>query len=112
MTTTTKTIPRCGDREVTITLTLDKRLGSESEVPNLVPGRPDYQLECRFNGFANLRYQVWAYVQRKHPAMKLATGVDTRKKLMATLCNEFLGVQETNTAILYLMERFLRKEEA
>ncbi|CAH0482155.1 unnamed protein product [Peronospora belbahrii] len=29
--------------------------------------RPDYQLERRFNDFANLRYQVWAYAQRRVP---------------------------------------------
>ncbi|KAL7692375.1 hypothetical protein Plhal304r1_c006g0022791 [Plasmopara halstedii] len=75
---------------------------------------PDYQLERRFNDFANLRYQVWAYAQRRHlngrtckycetfmsfivhsmsqPRLlvKLATGVSTRKKLMTTFCNEFL----------------------
>ncbi|EGZ24435.1 hypothetical protein PHYSODRAFT_554581 [Phytophthora sojae] len=79
-------------------------------------GQPDYQLERRFNDFANLRYQVWAYAQRKHQNgcackycdafmsyivhsmsqprlfVKIATGVVPRKKLMATFCNEFLSM--------------------
>ncbi|CAH0515986.1 unnamed protein product [Peronospora belbahrii] len=109
--------------------------------------RPDYQLERRFNDFANLRYQVWAYAQRKcqdgfscrycedfmnyivhsmsQPRLfvKLTTGVETRKKLMATFCNEFIGMTigektETRTrnfacdgfeAIPYVIERFFRK---
>ncbi|KAK1931106.1 hypothetical protein P3T76_013295 [Phytophthora citrophthora] len=83
----------------------------------MVNGRPDYQLERRFNDFADLRYQVWAYAQRKHQEgctsckycdafmsyivhsmsqprllVKLATGVDSRKKLMTTFCNEFLSM--------------------
>ncbi|KAI9922493.1 hypothetical protein PsorP6_001873 [Peronosclerospora sorghi] len=77
-------------------------------------GQPDYQLERRYNDFANLRYQVWSYAQRKHPdrggckycdafvtyivrsmsqprlLVKLGTNVDTRKKLMTTFCNEFV----------------------
>ncbi|KAE9037885.1 hypothetical protein PR003_g30094 [Phytophthora rubi] len=113
-------------------------------------GRPDYQLERRFNDFANLRYQVWAYAQRKHQDgcackycnafmgyivhsmsqprlfVKIATGVDARKKLMATFCNEFLSMAvggkteprprniacDGFQAIPYVMERFFRKEEA
>ncbi|OWZ17336.1 hypothetical protein PHMEG_0008744 [Phytophthora megakarya] len=113
-------------------------------------GRPDYQLERRFNDFANLRYQVWAYAQRKHQNgrackycdafmgyivhsmsqprlfVKLATSVDTRKKLMATFCNEFVcmtigGKSDPRPrniacdgfqAIPYVMERFFRKEDA
>ncbi|KAH7477274.1 hypothetical protein PRIC1_001288 [Phytophthora ramorum] len=113
-------------------------------------GRPDYQLERRFNDFANLRYQVWAYAQRKHQDgsackycdafmsyivhsmsqprlfVKLATGVDTRKKLMATFCNEFISMTiggkteprprniacDGFQAIPYVMERFFRKEDA
>ncbi|KAG1702424.1 hypothetical protein DVH05_009375 [Phytophthora capsici] len=80
-------------------------------------GRPDYQLERRFNDFADLRYQVWAYAQRKHQEgctsckycdafmsyivhsmsqprllVKWATGVDSRKRLMTTFCNEFLSM--------------------
>ncbi|KAF4320396.1 hypothetical protein BBO99_00004317 [Phytophthora kernoviae] len=111
--------------------------------------RPDYQLERRFNDFANLRYQVWVYAQRKHQDdcmcnycstfmsyivhsmsqprlfVKLATGVDMRKKLMATFCNSFLamtlgGKTESRLrnitcdgyqAIPYVMEHFFRKEE-
>ncbi|GMF34059.1 unnamed protein product [Phytophthora lilii] len=112
--------------------------------------RPDYQLERRFNDFANLRNQVWAYAQHKHQDgcackycdafmsyivhsmsqprlfVKLATGVDTRKKLMATFCNEFISMTlggkteprprniacDGFQAIPYVMERFFRKEEA
>ncbi|KAI9997767.1 hypothetical protein PInf_001698 [Phytophthora infestans] len=115
---------------------------------NTTTGRPDYQLLRRFNDFANLRYQVWAYAQRKHQDgcackycdafmsyvvhsmsqprlfVKLATGVDTRKKLMARFCNEFLcmtvgGKTEPRPrniscdgfqAIPYVMERFFRNE--
>ncbi|RLN53967.1 hypothetical protein BBJ29_004907 [Phytophthora kernoviae] len=78
--------------------------------------RPDYQLERRFNDFANLRYQVWAYAQRKHQdgcickycdafmsyvvhsmaqprlLVKLATGVESRKKLMTIFCNSFIDI--------------------
>ncbi|OWZ02448.1 hypothetical protein PHMEG_00025985 [Phytophthora megakarya] len=28
--------------------------------------RPDYTIQKRFNDFANLRYQVWSYAQRRH----------------------------------------------
>jgi hypothetical protein len=28
--------------------------------------RPDYTVQKRFNDFANLRYQVWSYAQRRH----------------------------------------------
>ncbi|ETI35585.1 hypothetical protein F441_17998 [Phytophthora nicotianae CJ01A1] len=124
---------------------------STSRIPtnkSTTTGRPDYQLQRRFNDFANLRYQVWAYAQRKHrdgcackycdafmsyvvhsmsqPRLfvKLATGVDTRKKLMATFCNEFLSMTiggkteprprniacDGFQAIPYVMERFFRKE--
>jgi hypothetical protein len=129
---------------------------STSRIPTLKTakvvsnGRPDYQLERRFNDFANLRYQVWAYAQRQHQdgcvckycdafmsfivhsmsqprlLVKLATGVDTRKRLMTTFINEFLcmttgGKTEPRLrniacdgfqAIPYVVERFLRKEEA
>ncbi|RLN73308.1 hypothetical protein BBJ28_00012833 [Nothophytophthora sp. Chile5] len=78
--------------------------------------RPDYQVERRFNDFANLRYQVWAYAQRKHEeacdckycskymsfivhslsqprlVVKLGTGVETRKKLLTTFCNAFIDM--------------------
>ncbi|KAK1932051.1 hypothetical protein P3T76_012551 [Phytophthora citrophthora] len=126
------------------------RIPTNKTVKSSTTGRPDYQLERRFNDFANLRYQVWAYAQRKHSDgcackycdafmsyivhsmsqprlfVKLATGVDTRKKLLTTFCNEFLsmtvgGKSEPRPrniacdgfqAIPYVMERFLRKEEA
>ncbi|CAH0491415.1 unnamed protein product [Peronospora farinosa] len=79
-------------------------------------GQPDYHLERRFTDFANLRYQVWAYAQRKcqdglacryckdfmnyivhsmaQPRLfvKVTTGVETRKKLMTIFCNEFIGM--------------------
>ncbi|KAF4318878.1 hypothetical protein BBO99_00006988 [Phytophthora kernoviae] len=29
-------------------------------------GQPDYQLERRFNDFANLRYEVWLHAQHRH----------------------------------------------
>ncbi|GMF33638.1 unnamed protein product [Phytophthora lilii] len=129
---------------------------STSRIPTLktaaktsASGRPDYQLERRFNDFADLRYQVWAYAQRKHEEgctykycdafmsyivhsmsqprlfVKLATGVDTRKKLMATFCNEFISMTlggkteprsrncecEGFLTIPYLVQRFFEKEE-
>ncbi|KAG7380343.1 hypothetical protein PHYPSEUDO_007315 [Phytophthora pseudosyringae] len=130
---------------------------STSRIPTLKTakaapsGRPDYQLERRFNDFADLRYQVWAYAQRKHEdgctcckycdafmsyivhsmsqprlLVKLATGVDTRKKLMATFCDEFVDITlggrseprprnfecDGFQAIPLLMQRFFEKEDA
>ncbi|ETI35584.1 hypothetical protein F443_18120 [Phytophthora nicotianae P1569] len=114
-------------------------------------GRPDYQLERRFNDFADLRYQVWSYAQRKHEVgcacckycdafmsyivhsmsqprlfVKLATGVDTRKKLMTTFCNDFISLTlggrsdsqlrsfecDGLQAIPHLVQRFFEKEDA
>ncbi|KAE8907797.1 hypothetical protein PF010_g31098 [Phytophthora fragariae] len=113
-------------------------------------GRPDYTIHKRFNDFADLRHQVWSYAQRKHEEgcackycdafmsyivhsmsqprlfVKIATGVDTRKKLMATFCNEFIGIALSGKseprprhfdcdgflAIPYLVQRFLQKQEA
>ncbi|KAG7384452.1 hypothetical protein PHYPSEUDO_002567 [Phytophthora pseudosyringae] len=91
---------------------------STSHIPTIkstaVSDRPDYQLERRFSAFANLRYEVWMYVQRQHEdghrckycgafmsyivhsmsqpraLVKLATGVNTRKKLLAAFCNAFV----------------------
>jgi hypothetical protein len=130
---------------------------STSRIPTLKTAKaaagaqPDYQLERRFSDFADLRYQVWAYAQRKHEDgcstckycdafmsyivhsmsqprlfVKLMTGVDTRKKLMATFCNEFVGLALDNRAeprprdpncecdgqqaIPYLLQRFFAKE--
>ncbi|EEY64481.1 uncharacterized protein PITG_15706 [Phytophthora infestans T30-4] len=41
-----------------------------SHIPTIkstvVSDQPDYQLERRFNEFANLRYKVWMYAQRQH----------------------------------------------
>ncbi|KAL3672219.1 hypothetical protein V7S43_002881 [Phytophthora oleae] len=126
------------------------RIPTNKTAKSPTSGRPDYQLERRFNDFANLRYQIWAYAQRKHPDgcackycdafmsyivhsmsqprlfVKLATGVDTRKKLMTTFCNEFLSMTvggkteprprniacDGFQAIPYVMERFFRREEA
>ncbi|POM62703.1 hypothetical protein PHPALM_28106 [Phytophthora palmivora] len=120
---------------------------TKAAAPN---GRPDYQLERRFNDFADLRYQVWMYAQRKHDEgctckycdafmsyivhsmsqprllVKLATGVDTRKKLLATFCSEFIGIAlgdkseprprnfecDGFLAIPYLVQRFFVKEDA
>jgi len=132
---------------------------STSRIPTLktakaaAGARPDYQLERRFSDFADLRYQVWAYAQRKHEDgcstckycdafmnylvhsmsqprlfVKLATGVDTRKKLMATFCNKFIGLAQGDhtefrprdsecesecdgmQAIPYVVQRFFAKE--
>ncbi|KAF4028892.1 hypothetical protein GN244_ATG19394 [Phytophthora infestans] len=130
---------------------------STSRIPTLKTaktassGRPDYQLERRFNDFADLRYQVWSYAQRKHEGsctgckycdefmsyivhsmsqprlfVKLTTGVDTRKKLMTTFCNEFINLTlgsrseprprsfecDSIQAIPYLVHRFFEKENA
>lgn len=113
--------------------------------------RPDYHLERRFNDFANLRYQVWAYAQPKcqdgstcrycddfmhyivhsmsQPRLfvKLATGVEMRKKLMTTFCNDFIAMAVGgNTeprprnlfachglqAIPYVIECFFRERKA
>ncbi|KAG7385265.1 hypothetical protein PHYBOEH_009108 [Phytophthora boehmeriae] len=73
-------------------------------------------LERRFNDFANLRYEVWMHAQHKHTdsytcmycnafmkyielsmsqprlLVKLSTGVDTRKVLMARFCNAFVSM--------------------
>ncbi|KAL3669792.1 hypothetical protein V7S43_005171 [Phytophthora oleae] len=93
------------------------RIPTNKTAKTTANGRPDYQLERRFNDFADLRYQVWAYAQRKHQEgctsckycdafmsfivhsmsqprllVKLTTGVDSRKKLMVTFCNEFLSM--------------------
>ncbi|KAF1784542.1 Phox homologous domain [Phytophthora cactorum] len=76
---------------------------STSRIPTnktTTTGRPDYQLQRRFNDFANLRYQYcdafMSYVvhSMSQPRLfvKLATGVDTRKKLMGKFCNEFLSM--------------------
>ncbi|KAL3672220.1 hypothetical protein V7S43_002882 [Phytophthora oleae] len=130
---------------------------STSRIPTLKTvkaapsGRPDYQLERRFTDFADLRYQVWAYAQRKHEEgctcckycdafmsyivhsmsqprllVKLVTGVDTRKKLLGTFCNEIVSMTlggrseprphnvecDGFQAIPYLVQRFFEKEEA
>ncbi|KAG6620140.1 uncharacterized protein IUM83_05740 [Phytophthora cinnamomi] len=129
---------------------------STSRIPTLktakasASGRPDYSIHKRFNDFADLRHQVWSYAQRKHEEgctckycdafmsyivhsmsqprllVKIATGVDARKKLMATFCNEFIGLTLAGKselrprnfecdgflAIPYLVQRFFRKEEA
>ncbi|KAF4028891.1 hypothetical protein GN244_ATG19393 [Phytophthora infestans] len=112
---------------------------------------PITKLERRFNDFADLRYQVWSYAQRKHEGsctgckycdefmsyivhsmsqarlfVKLTTGVDTRKKLMTTFCNEFIDLTlgsrseprprsfecDSIQAIPYLVHRFFEKENA
>ncbi|EGZ18792.1 hypothetical protein PHYSODRAFT_315355 [Phytophthora sojae] len=91
---------------------------SMSRIPTVkataVADHPDYQLERRFSDFANLRYQVWMYAQRKHEddqsceycgefmsyivhslsqprsLVKLVTGVNARKKLLVAFCNTFI----------------------
>lgn len=128
---------------------------STSHIPTLKAvktspsGRPDYQLERRFTAFADLRYQVWAYAQRKHEEVctcckycdafmgyivhsmsqprllvKLVTGVDTRKKLLTTFCNEIIDITlgggseprprnvdcDGFQAIPYLVQHFFQKE--
>jgi hypothetical protein len=78
--------------------------------------QPDYRIEHRFNDFADLRYQVWSYAQRKHDnsatcgfcdkymhfivhsmsqprlLVKIGKGVGKRKQLLARFCNEFIAM--------------------
>ncbi|OWZ06863.1 hypothetical protein PHMEG_00020828, partial [Phytophthora megakarya] len=89
-----------------------------SHIPTIksiaVSDQPDYQLQRRFTDFANLRYEVWMHAQRNHEdghtckycgafmkyivhsmsqpraIVKLTTGVNTRKKLLAKFCNAFI----------------------
>ncbi|OWZ17333.1 hypothetical protein PHMEG_0008740 [Phytophthora megakarya] len=149
-------ISRTAERDGVVYYVLDVFLKhNTSRIPTLKTvkapapsGRPDYQLERRFNDFADLRYQVWMYAQRKHSEgctckycdafmsyivhsmaqprllVKLATGVDTRKKLFMTFCNEFVDMTLGNKseprprnlecdgflAIPYLVQRFFEKE--
>ncbi|KAL4109590.1 hypothetical protein PRIC1_001293 [Phytophthora ramorum] len=150
-------INRTTERDGVVYYVLDVFLEhSTSRIPTLKSakaassGRPDYQLERRFNDFADLRHQVWTYAQRKHEEgctctycdafmsyivhsmaqprlfVKLATGVDTRKKLMATFCNEFMAITlggkseprprnfecDGFLAIPYVVQRFFQKEDA
>lgn len=84
--------------------------------PTASASRPDYQLERRFSDFAQLRYQAWAYAQRKHDDghickycskymhfilyslaqprlyVKLAAGVARRRKVLRAFCNAFIGM--------------------
>lgn len=109
--------------------------------------QPDYKVEHRFNDFADLRYQVWSYAQRQHAGskgcaycdeymrfivhsmsqprlvVKLGTGVNKRKQLLATFCNEFVAMAigakmagrsrnftcDGYQAIPYIVERFFRQ---
>jgi hypothetical protein len=89
---------------------------NKSEQTRLSNAQPDYRVEHRFNDFADLRYQVWSYAQRKHESstscgycdeymhfivhslsqprllVKIGTGVSKRKQLLATFCNEFIAM--------------------
>ncbi|ETO65988.1 hypothetical protein F444_16758 [Phytophthora nicotianae P1976] len=109
-----------------------------------VSDQPDYRLERRFTDFANLRYKVWMYAQRQHEdgqkckycgefmsfivhslsqpraLIKLATSVNTRKKLLISFCNIFIkkaldkeyyrSCTEYDT-IPYIVQDFFRQNE-
>ncbi|GMF40057.1 unnamed protein product [Phytophthora lilii] len=127
---------------------------SISHIPTVkateISDQPDYQLERRFSDFANLRFQVWMYAQRRHEGghvckycagfmsyivhsmsqprsfVKLVTGVNTRKKLLAAFCNAFLTRTLGDTAdfrqreitcsgnqsIPHVVEEFFRQDNA
>ncbi|TYZ66080.1 hypothetical protein PybrP1_006450 [[Pythium] brassicae (nom. inval.)] len=109
--------------------------------------KPDYQIEKRFSDFAAFRYSVWLQAQKNHGCkcaycdefmdyivyrmaqprllVRLATTVNTRKKLFATFSNEFvrLAVKDEQLqrpqgsqcagfqAIPSLVERFFREQD-
>ncbi|KAG6612351.1 uncharacterized protein IUM83_10667 [Phytophthora cinnamomi] len=122
-----------------------------SRIPTIkntaVADHPDYQLERRFNDFANFRFQVWMHAQRKHEddqscsfcgafmsyivhsmsqprsLVKLVTGVNARKKLLAAFCNSFIektlaGKKDQRTectgyqTIPHIVENFFRQDDA
>ncbi|KAG6620829.1 uncharacterized protein IUM83_11722 [Phytophthora cinnamomi] len=84
--------------------------------PTASASRPDYQVLHRFSDFAELRYQAWAYAQRKHEDghickycskymhfilyslaqprlyVKLAAGVERRKKVLKSFCAAFVAM--------------------
>ncbi|KAG7376485.1 hypothetical protein PHYPSEUDO_013301 [Phytophthora pseudosyringae] len=114
--------------------------------PTASASRPDYQVRRRFSEFADLRYQAWVYAQRKHEDghiceycskymhfilyslaqprlyVKLAAGVERRKKVLKSFCDAFVGMALSSKteprardatcdgcqAIPHLVERFLR----
>lgn len=123
---------------------------NKSEQTRVNPAQPDYRVEHRFNDFADLRYQVWSYAQRKHAdhassaacgycdaymhfivhamaqprlLVRIGTGVNKRKHLLASFCNEFIAMAigaktalrarnlscDGYQAIPYIVERFFRK---
>ncbi|KAK1932209.1 hypothetical protein P3T76_012203 [Phytophthora citrophthora] len=115
--------------------------------PTANASQPDYQVMHRFSEFADLRYQAWVYAQRKHEDghickycnkymhfilyslaqprlyVKLAAGVERRKKVLKNFCNAFVDMAlksktEPNLrdamcdgcqAIPHLVECFLRR---
>ncbi|KAE8908997.1 hypothetical protein PF005_g15852 [Phytophthora fragariae] len=84
--------------------------------PTASASQPDYQVLHRFSDFADLRYQAWAYAQRKHEDghickycstymhfilyslaqprlyVKLSAGVERRKKVLRSFCNAFVDM--------------------
>ncbi|KAF4322666.1 hypothetical protein BBO99_00002726 [Phytophthora kernoviae] len=85
-------------------------------MPTASDSQPDYQVEHRFSDFADLRYQAWAYAQRKHEDghickycskymhfilyslsqprlyVKLSVGIERRKKVLKAFCDAFIGM--------------------
>jgi hypothetical protein len=84
--------------------------------PTASASRPDYHVLHRFSDFAHLRYQAWAYAQRKHEDghickycskymhfilyslaqprlyVKLGAGVERRKKVLRSFCTAFVDM--------------------
>jgi hypothetical protein len=107
--------------------------------------QPDYQVERRFTDFADLRRQTWQFAQRRHEGghncrycgmfmscilyspsqprlyIKLSAGVEKRKKVLQSYCNDIIGkvvsrkaqpqssvVCQGSQSIPELVERFVR----